>query len=67
MWKTCGTFIIFASSERDYLDFVASKMNLSEEDVAAMQFFGRGKAFIRWYGDPRPAYLKVVPHPLALA
>ena len=64
VWKTVGTIVLFGSTERDYLAFCAEKLNLTNEDVQNMMFFGRGEAFIKARGEPRPAYLKVVPQRL---
>jgi hypothetical protein len=60
-FNNVGTLVLFGSSDEATLKFYRERVGLSEADVERMKWFDRGDCFIKFYADPRPIQVHVVP------
>lgn len=65
-FNNAGTLIVFGSSDEATLAFYRERVGLSKSDVERLRWFGKGDCFIRFYADPRPIPVHVVPEYIAV-
>jgi len=71
VFETIGTIFMFGSTVQQYLDFCRDTLALTKDEVEGPEIglkwmSMRGEGMLRYFGDPRPIPVKLIPEPQAL-
>ncbi len=64
LFNNAGTLVVFGSSDEATLKFYRKRLGLSETDVEKLRWFLQGQAFVKFYSDPRPIPVQIMPEVL---